>query len=108
MSGSGGSGYGGGFESAAPSCENLVINTQISSPKMQVVKGITVGTILDVAIEVAGTISVVVIRHNGHTAGGVASPNVQRLRECIEQGTIYHAKVTVVNGPQVNIRIAAV
>ena len=107
MSGSGGSGYGGGFESIAPSCENLVINTQISSPRMQVINKITVGAILDVAIEVMETISVVVVRHNGQTAGGVASPNVQRLRECLGQGTIYHAKVTAVNGPQVNIRIAA-
>jgi hypothetical protein len=108
MSGSGGGGYGGGFVSTAPSCENLVINTQISSPKMQVIQGITVGTVLEVVIELASTVSVVVVKHKGHIAGGVASPNVQRLRECIQQGTVYQAQVIAVNGPQVNIRIAAV
>ncbi|QHG89195.1 hypothetical protein ACCQ13_16485 [Xanthomonas sp. NCPPB 1638] len=108
MSGSNGNGYGGGFESTAPSCENLVINTQISSPKMQVIQGIAVGEILDVAVEPAGNVAVVVVKHQGKVAGGVASPNVQQLRECIQQGTAYQAKVTAVNGPQVSIRIKAV
>lgn len=108
MSGSGGGGYGGGFADATPTCEDLVINTQIGSPKMRVVQGLAEGEILEVAVESIRNATVVVVKHEGQTAGGVASPNVQKLRECIQQGTVYRAKVTSVNGPQVSIRIEAI
>lgn len=108
MSGSGGSGYGSDFTSYAPSCASLVINTQISSPKMPVIQAVVVGTILDVGVQQAGSVTVVVVLHQGQVAGGVASPSVHQLRECIQQGTAYRATVTAVNGPQVSIRIEAV
>jgi hypothetical protein len=107
MSGSGGSGYGGGFESANGTCDSLVIDTQISSPKDDVVNLIVNGDVLNVDIQQIGGKAVVVVLHNGQLAGGLASPNVQRLRECIEQGTQYDAKVTSKNDGQVRVRVSA-
>jgi len=108
MSGSSGSNYGGGFTSVAPSCEDLVINTQISSPKPAVIQGIAVGTVLVVAVQQIGSVTAVVVMHQGQVAGGVASPRVVLLRECIQNGTTYQATVTAVSGPLVSIRIEAV
>lgn len=107
MSGSGGSGYDGGFERVAASCEDLVINTQIGSPRADVLKLLRVGTELDVQVQQQNGISVVVLTLNGQLAGGVVSPDLQRLRECILSGTVYHAYVTSISGAHVGVRISA-
>ncbi len=106
MSGSGSSGYSGNFEPVS-SCENLVIDTQLSSPKDDVIDSINVNDVLDVATQQAGATTVVVVIHQGQVAGGVASPQVQRLRECIAQGTEYEATVLSKNDGQVRVRISA-
>jgi hypothetical protein len=104
MSGSGGSGYSGGFEQF-DSCDTLVIDTQLSSPKDDVVDSISVGDFLEVAVQTVNFQAVVVVLHNGEVAGGIAAPQVQKLRECISQGTIYNAIVVSKNDGQVRIRI---
>jgi hypothetical protein len=104
MSGSGGSGYSGGFE-PVDTCESLVIDTQISSPKSDVIEKIAVDDILDVALTQLGATTVVVVLHHGSIAGGVAAPQVQQLRDCIEKGTKYKATIISKNGGQVRIRI---
>jgi hypothetical protein len=48
MSGSGSSGFGGGFERSAVSCEDLVLNTQIASPQPAVIRLLKVNDILQV------------------------------------------------------------
>lgn len=106
MSGSPGSGGGGGSWEAPTTCESLVIDTQLSSPKAAVIAGIAVGDVLDVALQ-PGTGTVVVVLHHGQVAGGLASPDVQRLRECIEGGTQYGAEVREINGAQVKVRVSA-
>lgn len=108
MSGSGGGGYGGGFDGAPTACDTLVIETQISSPKADVVKGLAPGIVLEVALEQQGALSVVVLKHDGQVAGGIADPNVPRLRECIAQGTQYSATVRAVQGGLVIVRIAPI
>ena len=107
MSGSGGGSYGGGFESAS-TCEALVIDTQLSSPKEDVVSKIKIGDELDVDVRQIGSTAVVVVLHNGSVAGGIAAPQVQKLRECIAAGTTYIAKVTSKSDGQVRVRIASV
>lgn len=104
MSGSGGSGYGGGFESV-DDCGSLFIETQLSSPKEDVIDKIDVGDILDVIVQQVGTTMVVVVLWQGEIAGGIAAPQVQKLRECIGQGTLYDATVTSKNDGQVRVRI---
>ncbi|MDD5299423.1 MAG: hypothetical protein PHD65_02905 [Gallionella sp.] len=104
MSGSGGSGYSGGFE-PIDTCDSLFIETQLSSPKEDVIRTLSVGDILSVDVRQFGTTLVVVVLHQGEVAGGIAAPQVQKLRECISQGTIYDATVTSLNGGQVRVRI---
>lgn len=106
MSGSGNGG--GGFEPSVHDCATLVIDTQLSSPKPAVVAGIRVGETLEVSVQTMGTTSVVVVLSKGHIAGGLASPQLQRLRECINDGTQYVARVVAKNDGQVQVRVQAV
>ena len=106
MSGSGGGGYGGGFDGGA-SCEDLVIDTQLSSPRAAVVKELKVGDRLAVVVEQQGGVKVVVLKHRGQSAGGIASPELPRLLQCLEAGTEYSAKVMRIHGPQISLRITA-
>jgi hypothetical protein len=85
----------------------LDISTQLSSPKAAVIAGLQAGEMLDVALQAGADTVVVVLRH-GQVAGGLASPDVQRLRECLEGGTQYSAEVKEVNGAQVKVRVRAI
>lgn len=107
MSGSGGGGWG-TFNEPEVSCESLIIETQLTSPKEEVIARIAVNTILGVTLQQAGTSTVVVITHEGEVAGGIASPNMNRLRECIQAGTRYGATVTSKTDGQVHVRIAPI
>ena len=106
MSGSGGGG-GGGSETPVASCEDLVIDTQLSSPKDEVVEKIKIGDILDVRSQTKAGTTVVVVLYKGKVAGGVASPLLGRLRECLNNGTKYKAKVLSKSGGQVRVRVEA-
>lgn len=88
-------------------CEQLVIDTQLSSPRAEVVDRLNAGDLLEVSLD-EGRRDVVVVRHQDDLAGGLASPNLGRLRACIEGGTTYQAEVIEVNGGQVRVRVTAV
>lgn len=105
MSGSGGSSSGPDYVPTRQ-CEDLVIDTQLSSPKPDVVAGISNGDVLDVEAQQMNGTTVVVALHNGNIAGGLASPEIQRLRECIAKGVEYAATVTAKKGGQVSVRVA--
>lgn len=105
MSGSGGGSFGGGGAQEI-SCDRLSFETQLSSPKPAVVTGINIGDILPVAIEQQGAAQVVVIKHGNQVAGGITSPKMSRLLECMRQGTQYQATVLSKAGGQVTIRIS--
>ena len=107
MSGSG-SGGGGSFESPQDNCELLVIDTQLSSPKEEVIALINPGDVLAITTQIMGATTVVVVLHNGQLAGGLASPKVQRLRECMASGTQYDATVVAKNDGQVRVRVKAI
>lgn len=106
MSGSSGGGGGGGWDSPPTACDLLDISTQLSSPKASVIANLAVGDVLDVALH-AGAATAVVVLHNGQVAGGLASPDVQRLRECLEGGAQYSATVREINDAQVKVRVRA-
>ena len=108
MSGSSGGGSSGGdFYAVTGSCSALVVDTQLSSPREDVVGRIQVGDFLDVVTQTVGATTVVVVLHDGQVAGGLASPSLQRLRECLEAGNRYRAEVTAKNLGQVRVRVAA-
>jgi len=110
MSGSGGGGYGGQFGQAdfEVTCEKLKIDTQLSSPNPQVVAQLTVGTILRITQITSQGSQLTVAMYNAMQAGGIASPYIQRLRDCINNGTTYVARVTAINGGQVRVSVYAI
>lgn len=107
MTGSSGGGSSDTWRDPPSPCAALVIDTQLSSPKPNVIAGIQVGEILDVVMEDLGGTSAVVVLRQGQVAGGLASPQVNRLRQCIGEGHQYQAKVTDVQGGQVRVRVSA-
>lgn len=108
MSGSSGGGGGGGFQQSSTSCETLAFETQLSSPDEDVIAGIAVEDELPVELrQMNGTTVVVVVSH-GQVAGGLAAPQLQRLRECIIDGTEYRATVLSKSNGQVRVRVRAV
>lgn len=107
MSGSDGGGFGGGGFSEV-SCESLVIDTQLSSPKENIVELLSEGDVLDVRLEKLGAQTIVVVIHHGDVVGGLASPKILRLRECIESGIGYSASVLSKNEGQVRVRVTAI
>jgi hypothetical protein len=90
MSGYDNGGSRGGFVQY-DNCAGIVIDTQLSSPKSAVIADIEVGDHLIVTLQPAGNSTVIVVLHDGQVAGGLASPDVGRLREFIRQGTQYIA-----------------
>jgi hypothetical protein len=106
MSGSGGGG--GGFAVPTGTCETLVIDTLLSSPKPDVIADIEVGDILQVGIDMSGGTTTVVVWYEGNIAGGLAAPLLQRLRECLDGGTRYSARVTAKREGMVRVRVSAV
>lgn len=106
MSGSSGGGGGDIFVIDTIQCDSLVINTQLSSPKADIVRRLTKGDELTVVLEKYATGQVVVVaKHNGDITGGLTAPETARLRACMEQGTSYNATVLEVNGGQVRVRV---
>lgn len=97
----------GGTPPPTGSCETLVIDTLISSPKAKVIAKIAVGDVLDVDLDQEEGHVTVVVKHQGKIAGGLTSPLLQRLRTCIQNGTRYKAKVTVKNDALVRVRVSA-
>lgn len=104
MSGSSGSGGGGGVYDDAP-CDRLRFEAQITSPQGPVVATISVGDALEIMTATMQNVLVVQVLKNGQIAGGLAGPDASRLRNCMEQGYTYRAIVVSVNGGQVRVRV---
>lgn len=105
MSGSSGN-FSYGNRGTEISCEKLVFNTQLASPKEEVISQINVDDILDISFELLNDQAVVYARWKGQIAGGIASALLPRLRTCIVEGTTYIAKVTQKQGGQVLLRVS--
>ncbi|WP_414918707.1 hypothetical protein [Pseudomonas sp. IT-P4] len=104
MSGSSGGTFS-GLPSRETSCESLALETHLSSPREDVVDRIQVGDSLFLSVVAHGSVSTVQVYWNGELAGGIASPSVQQLQNCIGEGFNYIATVTAKNGGEVRIRI---
>jgi hypothetical protein len=104
MSGNGNTGGGGGGNSDTQ-CEDLSFETQLSSPKADVVQGLGPGQVLDVRLTQQGSVYTIVVMRDDRLAGGLTAPAVQRLRECILKGYLYGATVLSVNEGQVRVRV---
>jgi hypothetical protein len=105
MSGSSGTG---GHEPPTLSCEDLEFDTQLTSPKLDVVNKLSKDVVLKVSTQVMGGKSRVVATYKGNEAGGIGSSDLRQLRECIEGGTRYTATVISINSGQVKVHVKAV
>ena len=101
---SGSSGSGGGASGPEVSCDRLVINTMLASPRPGAVNRLYSGLVLEVVL-LGGA---VVVQHGGELVGGLASPLVHRLRACIEGGTVYQARVMAKNEALVRLQVSPV
>lgn len=102
MSGSGGSYL--GPVTPTDSCEALQFDTQLASPKAAVVVQLKVNDILDIAFAPSGN-QVVIALWNGNEAGGVVDPQLTQLRNCMNKGEQYQARVLQIAGGQVRVRV---
>lgn len=91
--------------SADASCLTLELDTQLSSPKEDIVDRIQLGDALEVVLNATQTFSTVEVLWRGELAGGVASPEIQKLQSCLGEGVIYVAEVIEKSGGEVRIRI---
>jgi hypothetical protein len=89
-------------------CDTLYLQTQLASPKPEVVSKIEVGDMLGIGLdEIDGNV-VACAFWDRHIAGGIASPKVIRLIACIQSGTNYSAIVTAKMGAQISIKISPI
>lgn len=102
MSGSGGSYL--GSDSPSDSCASLRFDTQLASPKAQVVAQLQVGDVLDIAFGQGGN-QIVVALWNSVEAGGIVDPHLNQLRNCMNQGEQFQARVLSITGGQVRVRV---
>jgi hypothetical protein len=89
-------------------CDMLYLQTQLASPKEDIVNQIGIGDLLDIGLASLNNQVVAVATWRGQIAGGIASPRVIRLIACIESGTSYMATVLDKNGAQVVLRISPI
>lgn len=97
------------FTAGAPTeiaCNRLYLQTQLASPKADVIEQFDVGDTLQITVGYAGTELAALAIWNGQTAGGIASPKAIRLITCIQNGTAYVALVTAKVGGQVALKIS--
>lgn len=103
MSGSGGSYL--GPITPTSSCAALQFDTQLASPKAQVIAQLKGGEILDIAFDQSTNQQVVSALWQGAVAGGIVDPHLNQLRNCMSQGEQYQARVLHIGGGQVRLRV---
>lgn len=102
---SGGDFSSGGFHENE-SCDSLIIKTHISSPKEEIISELSEGDILLVSLDESSGIPVIVLMHEGNIAGGIASPKISLLIQCIRNGSNYIGEVITINDGQVMVQIS--
>jgi hypothetical protein len=94
------------FRTQDISCEKLIFNTQLASPKEPVISQLSEGDVLEVSISQHGGQVIVFAIWDGQVAGGIASEYLPRLRTCLQGGTDYIATVRSIVGGQVHVRVS--
>ena len=106
MSGSSGSSGGSYSGNEDIACELLKFEAQIASPNSAAVATLVISQVLSVVISsTSGVQEVQVQTVTGAVVGGLLANRVQRLRECLLNGTNYKATVTFINLGQVRVYV---
>ncbi|CAM3689927.1 hypothetical protein [Sphingobacterium prati] len=104
MSGSGGER---GYQSSARAqfdCNSGTITTNLSTINLTILLTHSAGDILQVEINATGAL--VTVNGNGQILGSIVHVNTSDIKQCINDGNNYIAKITAINTPvcTVNIR----
>lgn len=109
MSGSGSSytgpnsgGFGGGGSGGGMDCGSLSFDTFIASPTPEALQ-LNKDDILCLSLEYQKNMALVLVKQNTVTMGGIASSYLTQLRECMENGNNYSARVISVDSGKVKI-----
>ena len=86
-------------------CDQLSVTTQIASPKDEVVEQLQENYILDIVPGDHHGQSVVLALWEGQEVGGIGDRRLQRLRQCMTEGTMYAARVVSIISGQVRVHI---
>lgn len=86
-------------------CDRLGIETAISSPEESVIKSLQAGDVLRVGLEDRAGTTIVALYSDGQKAGCVEPDNINRLRECLREGTQYDATVISRSGELARVHI---
>ncbi|QHS55228.1 hypothetical protein GWR56_06620 [Mucilaginibacter sp. 14171R-50] len=103
MSGSSGGSIGGGF-APEPTCEKILIRTQLASPRAEVIDELSVGDILDVVFTVP-TGPLTAQTYDGDIAGAILISDPASLIKCINEGFDFKAKVLAITGGDCQVSI---
>ena len=88
-------------------CLEIHFQTQLSSPKPDVISKLKKGDTLNIELRTIHTQVVVAAIFDEEIAGGIASPQISSIRECIQRGTKYRAKVISIHEGLVRIDVFA-
>jgi len=87
-------------------CEDLVIITNLASPKANVINSLTIGDVLRIQTR-SDQGPIEAFDRNGRIAGSIISKEQLRLLDCINKGTEFEADVLLVENAQCQIQIHA-
>lgn len=88
-------------------CEGLVLNTNLASPRAEVIRSLSPGDVLNVqTASDQGPLQAFDLQ--GRLAGNIISREQVKLLGCILGGTIYEAEVLSVDNGQCRVQICAV
>ena len=108
MSGGGGSG---GIGPSGPTenvdCAKLAFDTTLTSPQKPIVDTLAVGAVLELEVREAGGRKIIAaVTQAGDVAGSITDRTPDLLR-CMQEGVMYVADVTVVNGGWIELHVHA-
>lgn len=86
-------------------CNTLRFITGISSPQPPAIQTVQVNDVLQVEIRPFGSVQSVVVLKNGVIVGGLIGGKVNRLRDCLLNGSLFKGTVLSANGAQVQIEV---
>lgn len=89
-------------------CNQLVIETAISSSQESVIKNLSVGDVLRVGLEDQAGTTIVAVYSGGQMAGRITHDHTNRLRECLREGTRYDATVISRSGELARVQVKRV
>ncbi|GAA3968042.1 hypothetical protein [Mucilaginibacter dorajii] len=105
MGGSNSNNRGGGSQSRNQdvACDELKFNTQLSSPKEEVLVLLEVGLLLEIELSPSKTTCVVI--YKSKIAGTIIHLNLKQLINCIIAGNTFYARVRSVDGAKCAITV---